>query len=221
MILFIYQIQAAVIVIYTYIVDHLTRYDNPTKFQRFILNTITRIGATPMCIELLNETEINTTDAPDVRIPVLEVPVPMDAIMAAFHGCGTGEELAYGSEDDKKRMMTLWSEFKRVTWSDTEKLANLATECIVERLKEVGYWITCVLTLLIGVGSWYLYLTSSVLVGSISMAVFTWDMTSACLFLVGYALKVPAFRTPLNFYKYRRNPVAWQCGDNILTLTIQ
>ncbi len=221
MILFIYQIQAAVIAIYIHIRDHLTRHDNPTKFQRFILNTTIRIGATPMRIELLNETEINTTDAPDVRIPVLEVPVPMDAIMVAFHGCGTGEELAYGSEDDKKHMMVLWSEFKRVAWSDTEKLASLVAECIIERLKEVGYWITCALTLLIGVGSWYLYLTSSVLVGSISIAIFTWDMTSACLFLVGYALKVSSFRAPLNFYKYRRNPVAWQCGDNILTVTIQ
>lgn len=221
MILFIYQIQAAVIVIYKCIMEHLTRHDNPTKLQRFILNTTTRIGATPMRIELLNETEINTTNAPDVRIPVLEAPIPMDAIMIAFNGCGTGEELAYGSEDDKKRMMTLWSEFKRVAQSDTDKLADLAVECVIERLKEVGYWIACALTLIIGVGSWYLYLTSPVLVGSISMAIFTWDMTAACLFLVGYALKVSAFRAPLNFYKYRRNPVAWQCGDNILTLTIQ
>lgn len=218
MILFIYQIQSALIALYRFIMKHLTRIDNRTRFQEFILNTTTKISTTPIRIEMLDRSKM---DDPDVKIPTLIAPVPMDVITLAFAGDFTGEELA-SNADDKLRIMSLWKEFQYVAQSNAEQLVNIAADCIVERIREIGYWIACILTLVLGVGSWYMYLTSpSVIVRAIAIALFTYDMTSSILFLVCYVMRIPAMRRALDFYHVRRHPVVWRNDNNIIKVTIQ
>lgn len=218
MILFIYQIQSALVTLYKFIMQHLARIDNRTRFQEFILNTTTRIGTTPIRIEMLNRSNM---DDPDAKIPTLIAPIPMDIITLAFTEDFTGEELA-SNADEKLRIMSLWKEFQYVVQSNTEQLVDIAVNCVIERLHEIGYWIACILTLVLGVGSWYIYLTSpSVVVRAIALALFAYDMTSSILFLVCYVVRIPAMRRALDFYHVRRHPVVWRNDDNIIKVTIQ
>lgn len=218
MILFIYQIQTAIVVLYKCIMEHLSRLDHRTKFQEFILDTTTKISTTPIRVEMLDKSQV---DKPDIKIPAFVGPIPMDAIMLAFNGYLTGEEFA-GKDEDKEKFMSLWKEFQRVAQTDTEQLVDLAVDCVVERLREIGYWIACALTLVLGVGSWYVYLTSpSMLARSIAVALFTYGMTASLLFMVCWVLRVPAMRRPLDFYQTRRHPVIFENDDNIIKVTIQ
>lgn len=218
MILFIYQIQTAIVVLYKCIMEHLSRLDRRTKFQEFILDTTTKISTTPIRVEMLDKSQV---DNPDIKIPAFVGPIPMDAIMLAFNGHVTGEEFA-GKDEDREKFMSLWKEFQRVAQTDTEQLVDLAVDCVVERLREIGYWITCALTLVLGVGSWYVYLTSpSVLARSIAIALFAYDMTATILYMVCYVLRFPSCRKPLDFYQSRRHPVIFENDDNIIKVTIQ
>ena len=174
MILFIYQIQTALIVLYKFIMKHLTRIDNRTRFQEFILDTTNKISTTPIRIEMLDRSKM---DDPNAKIPTLIAPVPMDVITLAFAGDSNGEEFI-GNADDKTRFMSLWKEFQCVVQSNAEQLVDIAVDCIIERIREIGYWVACVLTLVLGVGSWYMHLTSpSVLVRAIAIALFTFIRT--------------------------------------------
>ena len=218
MILFIYHIQAAIVALYTFIMRHSTPTNNRTKFQKFILDITIKISTTPIRIEMLDRSKM---DDPDAKIPTLIAPVPMDVITLAFAGDFTGEELA-SNVDNKPGVMSLWKEFQCITQSNAEQLVDIAVNCIVERLHEIGYWIACALTLGLGVGSWYIYLTSpSVIVRAIALALFTYDMTSSILFLVCYVMRIPAMRRALDFYHVRRHPVVWETDDNIIKVTIQ
>lgn len=218
MILFIYHIQAAIVALYTFIMRHSTPTNNRTKFQKFILDITIKISTTPIRIEMLDRSKM---DDPDAKIPTLIAPVPMDVITLAFAGDFTGEELA-SNVDNKPGVMSLWKEFQCITQSNAEQLVDIAVNCIVERLHEIGYWIACALTLVLGVGSWYIYLTSpSVIVRAIALALFTYDMTSSILFLVCYVMRIPAMRRALDFYHVRRHPVVWETDDNIIKVTIQ
>lgn len=218
MILFIYQIQSALIALYKFIMQHLTRIDNRSRFQEFIFNTTTKISTTPIRIEMLDRSSM---DDPDAKIPTLIAPIPMNVISLAFAGDFTGEELV-SNADDKPRIMSLWKEFQYVVQSNTEQMVDIAVNCIIERIREIGYWITCALTLVLGVGSWYMYLTSpSVTTRAIAIALFTYDMTSSILFLICYVLRIPAMRRALDFYHVRRHPVVWINDNSIINVTIQ
>lgn len=218
MILFIYQIQSALIALYKFIMTHLTRIDNRTRFQEFIFNTTIKISTTPIRIEMLDRSSMDDSDA---KIPTIIAPIPMNVISLAFAGDFTGEELA-SNADDKPRIMSLWKEFQYVVQSNTEQMVDIAVNCIIERIREIGYWITCALTLVLGVGSWYMYLTSpSVITRAIAIALFTYDMTSSILFLICYVLRIPAMRRALDFYHVRRHPVVWINDNSIINVTIQ
>ena len=218
MILFIYQIQTALIVVYKLIMERLSRLDRRTKFQEFILDTITRISTTPIRVEMVNKSQAAN---PNIKIPTFIGPVPMEAIMLAFNGYLTGEEFA-GEGEDVETFRGLWNAFQHVAQTDTERLVDLAVDCVFDRLREIGYWVACALTLVLGVSSWYVYLTSpSVLARSIALALFTYDMTATLLYMVCYALHIPAMRRPLDFYQTRRHPVIFENDDNIIKVTIQ
>ena len=218
MILFIYQIQTALVVLYRFIMNHLISIDNRTRFQEFILDTTNKISTTPIRIEMLDRSKM---DDPDAKIPTLIAPIPMDVITLAFAGDSNGEEFI-GNADDKARFMSLWKEFQCVVQSNAEQLVYIAVDCTIERIREIGYWVACIFTLVLGVGSWYMYLTSpSVLVRAIALALFTYDMTSSIIFLVCYVMRIPAMRHALDFYHVRRHPVVWKNGDNIIKVTIQ
>lgn len=127
MILFIYQIQSALVTLYNFIMQHLARIDNRTRFQEFILNTTTRISTTPIRIEMLDRSNM---DDPDAKIPTLIAPIPMDIITLAFTEDFTGEELA-SNADEKLRVMSLWKEFQYVVQSNTEQLVDIAVVCVI------------------------------------------------------------------------------------------